>query len=307
MSALSTLRSIDTGLNKTQLEISSGYRVNSAANNAAYWSISRTMRSDDKAMSAVQDTLALGAGMVDVTYNGMTAALSVVDEIKSKLVIAREPGVDRTKINAEITELRNQIYSIVDSSTFGGQNWLHRNDAADDTDKEIVGSFVRSPTGNVSIQTIRYSMQAPLGTKHLIDESYHNGILTNVEFARRLGTSTEWVLMNGRNHNIHPTIAVDNTTSPDDIDDMIKVVDYMIQYMADAASDLGALSSRISLQTSFASTLRATIQQGIGRLVDADMNEASTRLKALQVQQQLGDQSLSIANAQSDRIMQLFK
>jgi flagellin len=45
----------------------------------------------------------------------------------------------------------------------------------------------------------------------------------------------------------------------------------------------------------------------VGRLVDADMNEVSTRLKALQTQQQLGLQSLSIANAKADSVLQLYR
>ena len=45
----------------------------------------------------------------------------------------------------------------------------------------------------------------------------------------------------------------------------------------------------------------------VGQLVDADMNKESTRLQALQVQQQLGIQSLSIANSSSQSILSLFK
>ncbi len=307
MAALSTLRTIDGAMGKTQSQVSSGYRIGQAADNAAYWSIATTMRSDHKALSAVQDALSLGAAMVDVTYNGMSATLDVVDEIKKRLVAAREPGVDKLKINHEIDALKAQIYSIAESSSFSGQNWLYRIDVNDDADKQIVGSFTRSASGGVSVQTITYTMATPLGTKHLLDDSYHNGILTNVEFARQLGTATEWVLMNGKNHNIHPEIALTTATTMADIDEMISVVDYMIGYMADAASSLGALSSRVSSQQDFVSALRDAISSGVGRLVDADMNAASTRLKALQTQQQLSLQALSIANSEPEKLLQLFQ
>jgi flagellin len=46
---------------------------------------------------------------------------------------------------------------------------------------------------------------------------------------------------------------------------------------------------------------------GVSSLVDADMNEASTRLSALQVQQQLGIQALSIANSNTQLILKLFQ
>ena len=50
-----------------------------------------------------------------------------------------------------------------------------------------------------------------------------------------------------------------------------------------------------------------SIDRGVGQLVDADMNVESTRLQALQVQQQLGIQALSIANSNAQSILSLFK
>ncbi|MGO7036543.1 flagellin, partial [Rhizobium ruizarguesonis] len=57
MAALQTLRGINQGLQETQAHVSSGYRVGKASDNAAYWSIATTMRSDNKALSAVSDVL----------------------------------------------------------------------------------------------------------------------------------------------------------------------------------------------------------------------------------------------------------
>ena len=59
MSALQTLRTINAGMEETQGRVSSGLRVGEAADNAAYWSIATTMRSDNMAISAVQDAILL--------------------------------------------------------------------------------------------------------------------------------------------------------------------------------------------------------------------------------------------------------
>ena len=77
--------------------------------------------------------------------------------------------------------------------------------------------------------------------------------------------------------------------------------------MTTAASDLGAAKKRVDLQMEFTSNLMDTIDRGVGTLVDADMNKESTRLQALQVQQQLGIQALSIANGNSQTILSLFR
>ena len=55
------------------------------------------------------------------------------------------------------------------------------------------------------------------------------------------------------------------------------------------------------------SNLQDAITRGVGQLVDADMNQESTRLQALQVQQQLGIQALSIANQNAQSILSLFR
>src|SRR5690606_18799629 len=102
-------------------------------------------------------------------------------------------------------------------------------------------------------------------------------------------------------------IALSATTTDPQVDDMIRVVDSILTQMTDAASNLGAVKTRVSMQEDFVANLMDSIKQGVGRLVDADMNEESTRLKALQTQQQLGIQSLSIANTNSQNILSLFQ
>ena len=77
--------------------------------------------------------------------------------------------------------------------------------------------------------------------------------------------------------------------------------------ITDSAATLGAANARIEMQDEFVADLMDVIDKGVGRLVDADMNEESTKLKALQTQQQLGIQALAIANSNSENILQLFR
>ncbi|MEM5471544.1 flagellin [Hoeflea sp. AS60] len=313
MSALATLRSINSDMEMTQSRISSGYRVETAADNAAYWSIATTMRSDNKALSTVSDALGLGAAKVDVAYTGMSASIDVVSEIKAKLVAAREPGVDKTKIDKELTELKNQLISISESASFSGENWLNNTTATVAGTKEIVGGFNRDSSNNITITTLDVdTSKTTLVASALGDAQF--GLLTKDVDSDALdpdGLSTDgsfYLLDNGAT-----TAATGNeikltaTTSDSEVTSMIRVVDSILLEMTDAASNLGAVNSRVSMQEEFVADLMDSIDSGIGRLVDADMNEESTRLKALQTQQQLGIQSLSIANSNSENILQLFR
>ncbi|RVM09257.1 flagellin, partial [Sinorhizobium meliloti] len=103
------------------------------------------------------------------------------------------------------------------------------------------------------------------------------------------------------------TFEIDETTTATQISGLISMVDAALETMTSAAADLGSIGMRIDLQSEFVSKLTDSIDSGVGRLVDADMNEESTRLKALQTQQQLAIQSLSIANSASESILTLFR
>jgi len=310
MAALSTLRSIASGMETTQGRVSSGMRVQTAADNAAYWSIATTMKSDNKALSTVQDALGLGAAKTDTAYTGLDNAIDVVSEIKAKLVAAREPGVDKTKINKEITELKNQLVSTAQSASFSGENWLYNDSTTALGTKEMVGSFTRSASGTVSVGVLEFDAS----TSVLVDtENAANGALTkDVSVVQPNGATTAnatYFLVNVSSTTAAAGTAIELTssTSDDNVEGMISAVDAMLTSLTDAAATLGATNKRISMQDDFMADLMDVIDKGVGRLVDADMNEESTRLKALQTQQQLGIQSLSIANSNSENILSLFR
>jgi flagellin len=84
-------------------------------------------------------------------------------------------------------------------------------------------------------------------------------------------------------------------------------IESLIQTGIDAAAEFGSAQSRIDIQNTFVQKLSDSLKAGIGSLVDANMEEASARLQALQVQQQLGIQSLSIANKAPQNILALFR
>ena len=402
MTALASLNMTNKKMDATQNAIATGFRVNSAKDNAAYWSIATTMRSDNKALSTVQDALGLGAATIDVASTAIESAIDVTDEIKKKLVAAREPGIDRSKVQLEIGELQKQLESIADSSSFSGENWLSvdSGSAGYNATKSVVSSFNRTASG-VSIGTISIDISAT----ELFDANDQSGIVdqdraltsgatlvaevwtltpADLEASETLsitigsdtftevfdtdvattlgnfvtshetaintltggvlaGTATTLTMTNSAGNDLTGgtisgtvtggdagTVAVvetdgtptstffklstlDISTLTDSAADLatletyISGVDTAITEMTTAATNLGAVQSRIDLQKDFVGNLMGAIERGIGQLVDADMNEESTKLQALQVQQQLGIQALSIANGNSQNILSLFR
>lgn len=162
MSALQALRTVSGKLQKTQIQVSTGLRVATASDNAAYWSIATTMRSDARAVSAANDALGMGAAKVDTAYTALSSVIDVLSEFKAKLVAAKEPGIDLSKVQDELDQLKDQVVSISKSASFNGQNWLDT-DVEDiyDTDTNsvsVVSAFTRNPNGAVSINTMDFSL-----------------------------------------------------------------------------------------------------------------------------------------------------
>jgi flagellin len=305
MTALQTLSTTNKDLLVTQNRISTGLRVKDASDNAAYWSIATTMRSDRSAVSTVEDALGLGSATIEVAVTALNSAIETVGKIKTKLIAARAPGLDRHKIQTEINELQAELRNTAGSAVFSGENWL-QGDSAGPLTKTIVASFSRDSTGAITIGTIELNI-GPSGTM-LFDtgSGTASGILdTTQNFTLAGGTQSFSIA--GLSTGINISAITDDPTDLDGLVAMATAVDEAMETMTDAATLLGAAKSRTSLQKDFVSKLMDSIDVGIGQLVDADMNEESTRLQALQVRQQLGVQALGIANQSAQMILRLFQ
>ena len=158
---------------------------------------------------------------------------------------------------------------------------------------------MRSATGGVSVQSTSYTF-SDTATGNVLFGSDSTGIITTSSGI--LGTTTTF----GSSSFSVYSLDISNMTSGG-IDTALTMVEGALTAMTSAGSKLGSMSSRIDLQTTFVSALSDSISSGIGKLVDANMEQESSKLSALQTQQQLAIQSLSIANSSSQSILSLFR
>nr|WP_281035632.1 hypothetical protein [Rhizobium leguminosarum] len=161
MSSLSTLRSVGGRLNDESEKMSSGLRVKTPADNAAYWSISTSMRSDVKAKNAVSDSVGLAQGVVDTAYTGMENVLDSFIEIRNLVITASDmpqPGMkdavkptfspdpeyaksDVHKIDQRIQQFQDQAKAAMLSASFSGVNLLYHGKNEADKASQQVFSF----------------------------------------------------------------------------------------------------------------------------------------------------------------------
>ncbi len=293
MAALQTLRGISSNLQDTQAAVSSGLRISKASDNAAYWSIATSMKSDNSAIGAVSDALGLGAAKVDTATTAVTSAIDIVSQIKSKLVTAMEGSVDKKSIQEEIGQLQQQLESVAQSASFNGENWVM---AQNGDSASVVSSFIRGTNGTVSVSTTAYA--------------FDSSATGNVLFGSSGGTidTTSGILGTSDGSVGASVFSLDiSSMTGGQISSALNMVQTALNSMTSMNSRLGSISARIDLQTTFASSLSDSIESGVGKLVDANMEQESSKLSALQTQQQLAVQSLSIANSSSQSILSLFR
>lgn len=482
MVALQTLKGINSELGKTQEMISTGRSVNSAKDNASVWAISKSMESDVQGFKTISDSLSLGESSISVAQQATETVTDLLTKIKGKIVASQEENVDRDKIQTDISALREQITSIVDSAQFNGMNLLkgtedmqvlssldrnsdgtvkaskiniNRQDMttsagtwgtgaslnanatasavaatgnigtvtiATDSDmsdnavsisiagttlsfaagdlsgdqdaaataitsainalglegvsavvngstanqiditstrafEDVALSATGATAGSTSIgeraENIAFSTSAKVndgdgyrvtvgsssysyvagkgetmedvvrGLKTAIDGGNQKGISTTIS---RDETSGQWSLKvdnDGTGTSSLSLAVVGNAggkasgglfglqnidvTTKEGATAALSNIDTMIGNSIDAAASFGSAQGRIDSQSDFVTKLSSALKSGIGSLVDANIEEASARLQALQVQQQLGVQALSIANQAPQSIMSLFR
>ncbi len=279
MTAVMNLAATQKALGDTQNEISTGMKVSSAKDDAAYWSIATNMRTQNNDLTAVSSALNLGSSVLGTASSALNNMLTVMQSIQADVLKSQTTGVDKTAIQTDITQLLTQLSSTVSSASFNGVNLL---DGSNSTNGISVVSGIQGSNSTVTSTSIAVAGYA-----------FQKGDST-ASPATADGAGATGV------YELDVTKATDNNAAN------LATIGKAITAVQTASENIGATQKNIDIQNTFVSALSDSITTGIGSLVDADMNEASTRLNALQTQQQLGVQALSVANQNSQLILKLF-
>ncbi len=281
MTALASLTQTQMNLQKTENEVSTGLRISTAADNASYWSIATKMKSNVGALGAVNDALSESQSMVSTMTSALNKSIEVIDKIKNDLVTASQPGADLNAIQTDIAKQQASLISIGGSSTFNGQNFLETSGST----VNLVASY--DSTNGVSFLSVDTTQTA------LFDAT--------------TGATSGILGISGAAYTAASILTLNITAATaGDLANMLTDVETAIGSITTASSILGSTTTNLTTQQGYVSNLSDSLTTGVGSLVDADMNEAATKLAALQVQQQLGIQALSISNSNTQLILKLF-
>ncbi len=271
LTAVANLNATQKSLASVQNEISTGLKVSSAEDNASYFSIATTLRTNIGNLGAVSDALNLGTSVVGTATAAISGITSTLQSLSNQLVAAQQPGADLGAIGTQVSQLQKQLEDAVSTASFNGVNLLTNTAAS-----TFVSGISGAGTSSASVSTLTVA-ETNLDTSN-------GGGLSSVASIATITSGTTTTELTTDLQTIGTALAAVNT----------------------ASETLGSAASTIDQQSTFTSALSDSLTTGVGSLVDADLNEASTRLNALQTQQQLGVQALSVANQNSQLILKLF-
>ncbi|WP_212522766.1 flagellin [Actibacterium sp. MT2.3-13A] len=269
MSALSTLRNINQSLSQTQNRISTGLKVQSGKDNAAYFTISETMKSDSGMYKAIDEGLTLTKNSVATARLGAETVMDLANQFAERVAFSQGDAVDRTEIQKELNGLIERMTTTIAQSTFNGDDLVNADGATPGGAAVSVVTGITRSGGTFATTTMTFNsvdLTAIKDTLAAIDVS------TSIDLAADLATA-----------------------------------EGQLALATSAATSLGVAEKSIETQQEFLGALTENLDGGVGAMVDADMEEEAARLQALQVQQQLATQSLSIANQAPQNILSLFR
>ncbi|MFA4939178.1 flagellin [Brevundimonas sp.] len=270
MIALQNLNRTNEQLASTQSRVNTGLKVQGARDNAAVWAVAQGQRADRGSLEAVATSLNRATSIADVTLAAGQQISDLLIELKGKATAASDESATlamRTSYNDEFQSLLKSIQSFADNAIFDGSNIL-------DGSATAGINFLASADGAETITLNRQNLTlAGLG----------------------LAASTT------------PVAAAPDLLTKAKADDALTRINTAISTSTARLAELGAQSKQIERHTTYVGKLSDALEAGIGNLVDADLAKESARLQALQVQQQLGVQALSIANQAPQVILSLFK
>ena len=320
MVALGTLRNVNRNLDEVQTRISTGMKIRSGKENSAYFSISNTMAGDSGMYKSINEGLTLTKNSIATARLGAEQIVDLSKDFADRLAFAQGETVEWTEVKKELEELKSRVDTTINQSTFNGDSLVTG------TDTRTVVTGVSRSGGSFSVTTVEFEEQFLSNTvsaemdaaieafTQAMDTSHanHLGALT------ASGTATAGVTSAGETAyvGVVPTTdtnldgnidATDTATIADKKQYALKIAEFALQNAIDGATNLGIAEKTVELQKDFLSNLTDQIDEGTGAMVDADMEAEAARLQALQVQQQLSTQALSIANQAPQNIMSLFR
>ena len=286
LNASRVLNRTSNALNQSMERLSSGLRINRAADDAAGLTIAEKFNSTVKGTAMAQRNAQDGINMVQTMEGDLSEITNILQRMRELAVQASTGTQDDKSLEAlhnEVNELVGQIEDIANSSQFNGINLLNRWDDTDGAESITLQVGSRNDD-NQRLDVTLHDMTAM--------EAYDsdNGLAINVVDAI------------GDNNNDHEI----SLKSSEDAQTSIGRIDSALDAVNEARSELGATQNRLGFIMNTLAIEQENAASSQSAIRDADMAQESMNFTRNQILQQAGTSMLAQANMIPQTALQLL-
>jgi flagellin len=268
MIALQSLNSTNSQLAAVQKRISTGYRVADASDDGAAYAIAQGVRSDVGALTSANQQLGNVKGLLSTTLSGLGKVSDTMIQMKDMLVKLADGNVQGAARTQDVTTYNSLLASMKTAIT-----------DATYSGKTLIGN-IGGTTGFGAVNVVRNEV----GSTYNIATYGGSALYGAVTVASAITAGAAAALI---------------TAGGSFVTQFNKVSTQLNNY--------GAASNYVDSQVSYNNNKIDALNSGLGSLIDADLAKESAQMQSLQIRQQLGTQSLSIANQAPQSLLSLFK
>lgn len=267
--ALESLNATQSALNATQKQISTGYRVSDASDDGAAFAVAQRVRSDVGALTSANQQLGNVSGLLTTTVSSLTTVSDTVNTLRDTLVKIADQNSTGTEHTQYVAQYKSELSQLKATLQDAKYNG-----------KTLVGN-IGGTSGFGTVNVIRNEVGATYGI----------GTFGGSAFAASLALSTTGATTTG---------AAALLTAGGTFAKKLNLIGTQL-------NTYGNAENYVNAQITSNNNKIDSLNTGLGSLIDADLAKESAQLQALQIKQQLGVQSLSLANQAPQTLLSLFK
>jgi flagellin len=269
--------------------LSSGKKINSAADDAAGFAIAERMTAQIRGLNMATKNANDGLSMIATVENATNDVTDMLHRIRELAVQASNDtnsATDRGYLQKEVDSLLNEINRVASQTVFNGEEVLDGSRATANSQSIQVGTDAG--------QTIKFSVAAiDTDTLSLSTSAFDSSTASAVAAVKDINAS-----------GVSGKISV-NTVSGAAA--TLTKVTAAIEAVAGNRAEMGAVSNRLEYTVSNLMNVAEFTTAARSRIEDADFAAESARLSKAQVLQQTGTAMLAQANASQQLALSLFR
>jgi flagellin len=324
MVALQSLNRTNEEMSMTQKRISTGFRVADAKDDGAAYAVAQRVRGDIAGLGAANEQLGSTKGLIETTMGALNETsknLTKMRETLTKLSSDTLSTSDRTTYTKDFENLVNQTNRALGDASYNGRSLIGTQDANKSAASTAADTgVVRNERGGTLTITgvdganLTFDTRVATGGREVTPGTFETPTAFQFNGGTAMTSEQARVMLGNGDSSATGPLADTVAAYADQTDfgggaaaSNIKTFATVESAINNALSKFGADARDIDGALSTNRQKMDSMESGLGSLVDADLAKESARLQALQIRQQLGTQSLSIANQAPQALLSLFR